>query len=346
MRHQRFIPAALFLSLAALQRPAGADDKQTAKALFEEGVAKMEAKRYEEACPQIEQSLKLDPYPGTLFTLAECEAQWGHSAAAYKRYGEYLTLFASLPKEKQQKQGARDKDARTKRGELAAKIAELTVVLSAPSGTEVSHNGAKLPEGELGNPLVLDPGEHVFTTSAPDGASNEQRITLTAGEKQSITLTLKKSVEVVPTAAPSTTPAGTSPRRIAAFALGGVGAAGLILGAVTGGLMLAQMDAINAGCKDNGDGVALCTEEGAAAGNNAKTFGLIATVGLAAGAALAGTAIVLFVTEPRAIKAQSAEGGAPGGHISHSAYPTLQKLRFGVTPLGSLGTTVGVQGSF
>ena len=59
MRNSRYLTLALFLGAVSLGRPAFADDKQTAKDLFEQALAKMEAKKYDEACPAIEQSLKL-----------------------------------------------------------------------------------------------------------------------------------------------------------------------------------------------------------------------------------------------------------------------------------------------
>ncbi len=325
------VSLAFFLAAVALARPAAADDKQTAKDLFEQGVAKMEAKKYDDACPAIERSLQLDPYPGTLFALAECEALRGRPAAAFKRYGEYLELYASLPRDKQLKQGTREKDARAKRAELDAIVARATLTLpaGAPVGTVVTRDGVPLADGELGAALLLDPGEHVFTVEAPGSPPTEQRVTLVKGEKRAIELEAPASGKKGPAQPPSVvTGSGPSGRRVAAFVTGGVGAAGLVLGGVTGGLMLAQMEAINAGCKDAGAGVAVCTEEGAAAGNDAKTFGLVATAGLAAGLALVGVGVVLYATEPGRDKATAAQLGVR------------------VMSLGPLGTTLGVRGSF
>src|ERR1700733_10594176 len=74
-----------------------------AQAAFERGLAQMEAGRFDLGCPAVEESYKLDPRPGTLFTLAECEAKRGHLATAVRRYDDYLSLWSALPPDKKQK---------------------------------------------------------------------------------------------------------------------------------------------------------------------------------------------------------------------------------------------------
>jgi len=333
MPKNRLLATALLLGAVALSRSAGAgDDKETAKALFERGLEQMEAKRYDEACPAIEQSLKLDPYPGTLFTLAECEALRGRPLAAIARYTEYLELHASLPRAKQLKQGSRDKDARTKKAELEQSVAGVTLTLptDAPPGVVVTRDGVTLGADQLGSPVRLDPGEHVVTTEAPGGPLTEQRFSLGKGEKREIALEVRKAPAAPKPGTAPPPPPGMSGRRVAAFVTGGVGVAGLVLGAVTGGLMLAQQDAINAGCKDSGAGVALCNAAGAAAGNDAKLFGAVASAGFIAGLAGAGVSIALFATEPKPIKSGATANGS---------------VEVGVQ-VGPAGMTAGVRGSF
>lgn len=335
----RILPIVAFaLALAALPGQARADDKQTAKDLFEQGLSKMEAKRYDEACPAIEKSLTLDPYPGTLFTLAECEALRGHAASALRRYDEYLALYATLPKAKQIKQGTREKEARAKKADLERTVARVTLTLpaGAPSGVTVTNDGAPVPAERLGAEILFDPGDHVISVQAPGAPASEQRVTLSKGEKREIVLELRAPAKAsAPTAtasatAPPPVTEGPSGQRIAAYVTGGLGVAGLIAGGVTGGLMLAQKGAIDAGCTDAGDGVAVCDAKGVAAGNDAKMFGTIATVGLIAGVASAGVAVVLFVTDKKKPKAGATTGA----------------FTIGVEPRGLGGATLGVRGSF
>src|SRR5579862_9466128 len=78
-----------------------------AQEAFDRGVAQMEAGRFDLGCPAVEESYKLDPRPGTLFTLAECEASRGRIRSAVKRYDDYLAFWAALPPDKKRKQEAR-----------------------------------------------------------------------------------------------------------------------------------------------------------------------------------------------------------------------------------------------
>src|SRR5262249_36486524 len=138
---------------------------------------------------------------------------------------------------------------------LAPDVPELTVTLqpSAPRGTAVTRDGAPASETALGVPMPLDPGEHVFTTQAPGGPATERRVTVGKGEKKAILLDVKPAPAVVPAPAPVETlapPADQGPggRRIATFVVGGLGAAGVVLGAITGGMALGKKSTVDANC--------------------------------------------------------------------------------------------------
>src|SRR5690349_1860666 len=89
------------LSGLALAAPAMGGDPDPSIDLFNQGLEAMRARRFEEGCPKLEQSYQLKPRPGTLFTLAECEAQRGRIATAVRRYEEYLKAFESMSPEEQ-----------------------------------------------------------------------------------------------------------------------------------------------------------------------------------------------------------------------------------------------------
>src|ERR1700724_1365517 len=71
---RRFLAAkALVGSVLALGVSAGvarADGPDPAAALFDRGLADMQAHRYATACPELAESYRLDPHAGGLFTLA------------------------------------------------------------------------------------------------------------------------------------------------------------------------------------------------------------------------------------------------------------------------------------
>ena len=61
----------------------------------------MLAGRYDTGCPELAESYRLDPAPGTLFTLAECERKGGNIATALARYDDYLQLFNRMSPDEQ-----------------------------------------------------------------------------------------------------------------------------------------------------------------------------------------------------------------------------------------------------
>jgi hypothetical protein len=191
------------ITLSLLATAAHADDAEAARGLFERARDHDVAGRYDKACPLLAESYKLDPHPGTLFALAECQLKRGHFGAAAARYDDYLALYATLSPDKKNKQADREKQAREQRAALSSKVAELTLVLvpswygmskervAAPSalpGTVVTCDGAVVQEKALGVPFPVDPGDHVIAAQAPGVVATEVRVTLVAGERRAVAL--------------------------------------------------------------------------------------------------------------------------------------------------------------
>jgi hypothetical protein len=342
----------LFGSLSVAS-PALAEDVAAAEALFNRGLADMEAGHYATGCPALAESQRLDPRAGTLFTLSQCEVRWGRVATAVTRLGDYLELYERMTPEQKARQAERRKVAKEQRDKLAPDVPELTLSLppGAPAGTVVKRDDAVVASAALGLGLPVDPGEHVVSTQAPGGALWEQRITIAKGEKKPLVLEVKpaptveaRSTAVAPAVVATPEPAkqdapppaesGTSGRRAAVYAIGGVGVAGLVLGGVMGGLTLGKKSVIEAHCGAaiKAPEPTLCDPTGVAAGKSAKTLGLVSTIGFAAGLAGVGAAVVLLLTEHKPAKSTT---GARAPWISAD-----------VLSLGPTGATLGAQGSF
>ncbi len=311
--------AALFaLGTCALAGPArGEDAVAAAKRSFTEGLASMQAGDFEKGCPAIEASYKLDPRPGTLFTLAECEAKRGRLSTAVARYEDYLSLYSRLPEEQRRKQGDREATALRQRDALRPQTPELTLRLppDAPKGTVVTLNGNDVEPEKLGLPLRVDPGEHVVTTQAPGGSVTEIKVSIGKGEKRPIFLDVAALDPAPQAKAPrASADLGLSGRRIAAYAAGGVGVGGLILGGVMGVMTLEKKGEIEENCGFIPGDPRGCNDVGLEAASDAQFRGLVSTIGFAIGGAGVAAAVVLLVTEPKA--APAAPQGVQVGLLS------------------------------
>ncbi|WP_437785315.1 tetratricopeptide repeat protein [Sorangium sp. So ce1097] len=362
-RHRLALACSLgAVTLAARAAPVHAQDVAAAEALFHRGLAAMQAGRYETGCPALNESYRLDPRPGTLFTVAECEARSGKIATAATRYGDYLALFARLSPDAQAKQQGREKVATRRRAALLPDIPELTLSLpaDAPEGTIVRRGEVTLGAPMLGVPLPIDPGEHVVTTQAPGAPPLEQRISIAKGEKKQITLQVNAAPAASAGAAPrgpetgrpaASRPAPPAPapgpapqpgaparhgswHRTGAIVTGSVGAAGLIVGGVTGALAFVEKATVDDNCVGT-----RCNPEGMRAVESSRTFALASTIGLGAGAVGLGAAVALLLTAPP-------EGGAARAGVPRAA--PAPRVSAGAWPAGDGegGAMVGVRGTW
>jgi hypothetical protein len=309
--------------------PARADDPAAAKVLFDHGLEEMKQGRYVSGCTAIAQSYEKNPLPGALFTLAECEAKRGRFATAVKRYEEYLTVFAKLPRDKQAKQHGRDALSMTQIGALSSQVPKVTIALDAapPPGVVVTMDGVTIEPAALGTPIPVDPGDHVVFVQAPGGSPIEQHFAVDKGEQK--TLALDVTPKPPPVAPP---PPGPSGLRVGAFVAGGVGVVSIAVGAITGGLALGKKGTIQQDCKINGaTGVAVCNAAGFDAGNSVGTLGGASTGTFIVGALALGAAVGLFIASPSAPKPASAL--APRAEIA-------------VLSAGPGGVVLGLKGAF
>jgi hypothetical protein len=294
---------------------ASAQEDAAAEALFNRGLSEMEAGRYETACPTLKESQRIDPRMGTLFTLAECEAKGGMIASAVAHYDEYLRLFSRLAPAQKATQAGREKVSAAQKAALSPQVPYVTLTLrNAPPGTTVKWDDMVFHLPALGVPLPVNPGEHVVTTQAPGGTSVVTRVTLEKAERKQVELKIGPQSQSAANSAPApvvappsarSTPgpataaeadAGTSgeSRRVWIYGAGGLGAAGLIVGSITGALVLGKKATIDDNCAGT-----RCNAEGKDAADSAQSLGLVSTIGFGVGIAGLATAAVLFFTEPK-----------------------------------------------
>ena len=309
--------------------------------MFDEGLTDMKAGRYKLGCALIKQSLDVDPRAGTLFTLAECYSRAGKYASAVEEYDRYLALVQTMPADEQQQQAERVVVSRTTRTRLVALVSWLTVNVPSPPppGLVVTKDGEDFPSTLFGVATAVDPGPHVFTTRTPDTPLIEQRIDIAEGERKQIVLDVEPAIPE-----PAEPPQNEQPEPPTAehggrahhltpwvYVAGGIGAAGLVTGAVAGGLLLAKRQTIMDQCKTHySNGQIGCTSEGYSAANFAQnTLAPVTEVALSVGVAGAAATVLLLVLD----------GGS-------SAPPPKAGSLTPVASVGRSGTAFGVRGAF
>jgi hypothetical protein len=316
------LPALVLGSSAA--RAGSAD----AEAAFREGRKALQAGDLASACAHFEESERLEPAPGTLLNLADCEERSGKLAHAKEHFGVAASGFP--------RGDVRRGIAMQHVAAIDKRLAHLTLRLapSAPAGTVVRDGEDVVERGELGTARTVDPGAHVVVVTAPGHADRSYDVTLHEGDQveQTIDAGVPSAAASGPTSpapapapaasdvngtsaeAPPVSPSGGSGLRTAGFVLGGVGVAGIATGAVTGILALGRASTVKSHCP--GDA---CDPQGLDAASQGKWLAPTSTVAFVAGGAFlaAGAYLVFFHGHASAnvVVAPTAAAGTAGAIV-------------------------------
>jgi hypothetical protein len=266
-----------------------------AAALFDSGLRKMEAHDYASGCPALRESYRLDPRAGTLFTLAECEAKWGKGAAALRHYRAFLDTVAQMSPSELPRQEARARIAETQAAALDRDVPQVTLAFSdpAPPGTKITIDGEPAEPGVM---VRVDVGAHAIVVASPGKGQNTQSVTLAVGDRRRVDLDVPGAPPKPRAAPPAAEPPPPSPPRpsgpsVAPWIAGGIGVAGIVVGSITGGVVLAKKSVANEHCQGTA-----CDAEGQRAVDTGRTLGWVSTIAFGVGIIGVGTAIVLLAT--------------------------------------------------
>jgi hypothetical protein len=290
MRARALLPV-LALVLAAA-RPAAAQSKEQAAALFQEGREAAKRGDYTTACAKMEESYRLDAAHGTLINLADCQERLDHLATAAQRFQEAADKLDPnddrLPAVKQ------------RIAALAPRVPKLIVELStnAPVSTRVTRDGILIAPTSLKKALSLDPGPHVIVASADGREDRQYRIDAGAGRTEHVVV--EPGPPAGSEAAPGTTGApasgGRAPLRIAGFVVGGVGLAFLGAAVGTGLVLPSKQSTVNQNC---GPAAGLlpnhCNATGFDAAQSGKTLSAANTATWVVGGIAVATGVTLVV---------------------------------------------------
>lgn len=336
MKTARFtVLPALFMLLVSRETIAG--DPPAADALFKRAVPELEAGHWEAACPLLEESQRLDPKAGTLFTLADCHAQWGKIALALVEYRSYMRQVDEMAPEKRAKHESRYEKAKAKVEEIAPLVPELTLVLppNAPQGTKVIRDGNEVSTPSLGIGLPVDPGMHEIVVEVPGRQAVKTTVNIQKGEKAKVDLTLPAD-KPLPTVEPSKAPPPVEKQERAStpasggktgmYVAGGVGVVGLAVGAITGGMAMSKAGFIEEHCPNK-----KCLDlEGKEAVGDGQTLAMVSTIGFGLGIAGAATATILALVSGGADEKKRPANG----------------VQATVMGIDATGAVLGVKGAF
>ena len=297
----RTIAFAVLFSAGSAIAQTNASDAAIAQSLFEEGRKLMNEKKFPEACPRLERSYKLDPAPGTLLNLAVCHEAIGKNATARNEYLDTVTMA--------KRDNRRDRLTFAQRHlkELEGKVSTLTVSDQAREpGLEWRIDGIKVGVESFGIALPIDPGTHVIEATAPGKIPWKTSITVTKdGEAKTLEIPAlvaappPPKIEPLPPVTPVVTEKsrGPSPWIWVTIGVGVVGWGAFALGGVES---LTNWNDRKNNCGIGGDPNA-CNQAGIDADKNARTWALVADIGLGVGAAATvATIIIAAVGRPKA----------------------------------------------
>lgn len=318
----RWIPlAALALVLSggsALAQPKKAEieaAKKEAIAIADKGVEAFRGEKYEDAIAAFSKADQKFHVPKFMLYVARSQAKLGKLLEAKATYqtiaDEKLPPYA--PEEFFTAQG----DAKKELADLANRIPTVRIeVNGVPAGqsASVSLDGAALAATDLGRPLQRNPGAHTVVVALPGRPDLVRNVNLREAGSESVILEMSVSVTAPTTsAAPTIAPVATSSPTAAAtttsgpdkpassgiptlsIAAFGVGAAGLVAGAVMGGLTLGKYNEYNE--KPTRDAL-----------DQGRLFGLIADIGFGAAVLGAGVGTVYWLVS-RGPKPAPVRGG-------------------------------------
>ena len=215
---------------------------EMARNLMDEGDAKLERGDVRGALRSYRAAHTIMNVPTTGIEVARMEAKLGHLVEARK----VAIDVAKMPVKAQEPKPfieARS-DAQLLADALETRIPRVKVETKGVPTTatiELQIDGRVIPSDEVGESIALDPGKHELVLSVSGGDPESRTITLSENEKRTVTFGdgSSSSDQDKPVRR-------TSPLVFIGFGLGG---AGLIAGAITGGLSLSRASEVEKICR-------------------------------------------------------------------------------------------------
>jgi hypothetical protein len=309
--------ALLVAGLCALGAPAAAappDPVSKARALANGAGDLLDQKKYAEALARVEEAEGIFHAPTHLLMKSEALLGLGRLVDAM---GALEKLAAEpLPRGAPQAFRRAQQEATQRLAELVARVPSVLVKVggSKASGAKVTLDGAPI---DLAGGLAVraDPGAHELRVEAPGAATVVRKLTLPDhGGVVDVAVALEPAAAPEPLTQPPTPPEEPAKpsfwrTRTPAYVALGLGGAGVLVGAITGGVSLGKVSALEARCPN---GACAPSDQGAI--DSAGALGTTSTVAFTVGAVALAAGAVLFVVN----KPPKKEPDAAGLHLTAS----------------------------
>lgn len=177
--------------------------------LFRLGRAAMLENRFDEACPMLSESQRLEPHVGTLLNLAACDERRGHYGSAWVEYQKALTAARA------EGQSDRVQLAEARIAAIEPKVPWLRVSSSA-SDLVVGLDSGDLAKAALGTEMPVDPGAHLVFATRDGKRVFEERVDIREGEHRTVTVNAPLAEPTIGPKPPDTVIVEPSGRQLAA----------------------------------------------------------------------------------------------------------------------------------
>ncbi|HEX7602188.1 MAG TPA: hypothetical protein VF316_11305 [Polyangiaceae bacterium] len=311
------------------------DDKRAgARATATEGARAMDEGRWADAASLFARAESLVHAPPHLLYYARASVKLGKLVQANEAYLKILreTLPPKAPKAFVDAQAA----AEAEQPSVEQRVPHLTIVVegNAAKDAHVTLNGTEVAQPLLGIPAPFDPGDLVFEAVAPGWRSEQVKISLKEGARETVKLTLS----IADAAAAPPPVLDTTPKVVATAPKTGLRAAGWISVGIGVVAMAAGTYFVIDNHNKRGDADALCTGPGGVCpaaqrstiqslDSDANTSAILSWIGYGVGGVGVGMGVVMLLL-------------SRGGHTEPETPPPTATIRpwFGLGSAGLSGT--------
>jgi hypothetical protein len=289
----------LWPSLAAAQ-PSDAD-RSAAREMGAKAVEEYNAGQYEAALDHFQRAHDIVGLTTTGLYIARTLEKLNRWVEASERYLEVTRM--QLPPDAEPKHIEAKETAAAEREALMPRIPKLTIEVRGVevSAAQVTLDGKPVPAALLGVALPADPGAHELVATER-GRSVTESVTLAEADAKNVVLDLGVAPPPPDPVVPKNGDEGSSALLTVGWVAVAVGGAGLLVGAITGGLAVGKRGDLEDSCLDK-----QCPPEFHDDVDSYNTLRVVSGIGLIGGGVIAAAGIVMVVVS---LTGDSEEGTA------------------------------------